>query len=50
MSKHLVISKELNEKFRKTISKKEELEKGIIQKCTEEAIRDWIIKNNNERG
>lgn len=44
MTKHLVISEEINTKFRDAIAKNRKLEKGIIKKCTEEAIKEWIFK------
>ena len=48
MTMHLTISDELNRKFREVMAIKKPLNKGIIRKCTEEAIKDWILKNNEE--
>ena len=44
MNKHLVISEELNIKFRDVIANNKKLKKGIIKNCTEEAIKEWISK------
>jgi len=45
MNKHLVVSEELNTNFRDAIANKKKLKKGIIKNCTEEAIKEWILKN-----
>lgn len=41
----LTISKGLDNKFRATIVKNKQLKKGCLRECVEEAIEDWIKKN-----
>ncbi len=45
MNNHLVISEKLNARFRDVIAKNMRLQKGILKKCTENAIKEWILKN-----
>ncbi len=48
MTVHLTISDDLNKSFRESIAINKPLNKGIIRKCVEEAIKDWILKNKEE--
>jgi hypothetical protein len=43
---NLIISDELEKKFREAIFKRYGLKRGNISKAIEEAINDWIEKQN----
>lgn len=43
----LTISKGLDNKFRAVIAENRELKKGCLRECVEEAIKDWILKNQD---
>jgi hypothetical protein len=45
--KCLTISWDLDKKFRDTIVQRKELKKGCLRECVEEAIKDWISKNDD---
>jgi len=46
----LVISDELEKRFRETVFKVKGMKKGNIQFCVEEALEAWIKEKNKQRG
>lgn len=46
---NLKVDDKLEKEFRMTAAKKFEARKGFLKKAIEEAIRDWILNEQQER-